>query len=286
MTMITISTRKQHLSKPRSEDMNAKAKQRRSDETFTVWETIHGGSQENKLPTVKGMLNILTRKTKSINLAREIIRSKKSVKTALSETLVREHYHSYYSSKENKLRSLNVYYSQSVLRKKKYIAMRTANKNENVANFVSYKTLSETVQQIAIGELYDINPKFTTHIQEKHQGDGCYRNLIQYATRLASMYIFLNQQRHDKLKTFSRFPHKNPGSTLFSMAIGDDEAPVSDTTVLLSFLNVGKRIASSKENFLTFAGNVKENGIIRRRYVFNVGGKAARKGSFSDLSSD
>ena len=34
----------------------------------------------------------------------------------------------------------------------------------------------------------------------------------------------------------------------------------------MSFLNVGKRVASSKENFLIFGGNVKENGIMVKCY--------------------
>ena len=34
----------------------------------------------------------------------------------------------------------------------------------------------------------------------------------------------------------------------------------------MSFLNVGKRVASSKENLLIFGGNVKEDGIMVKRY--------------------
>ena len=54
---------------------------------------------------------------------------------------------------------------------------------------------------------------------------------------------------------------------LFLFSIGGDEAPSSGTTFLVSFLNAGKRVCSSFENFLICGGNVKENGIIIRRYV-------------------
>ena len=36
---------------------------------------------------------------------------------------------------------------------------------------------------------------------------------------------------------------------------------------MVSFLNVGERICSSTENFLTFGVNVKENGVVTRKYL-------------------
>ena len=35
----------------------------------------------------------------------------------------------------------------------------------------------------------------------------------------------------------------------------------------MTFLNIGKRVASSSENFLLFGANVKENGVVVRRYI-------------------
>ena len=51
------------------------------------------------------------------------------------------------------------------------------------------------------------------------------------------------------------------------MAIGGDGAPSSGTTFLLSFLNVGKKIASSSEWYLFFESNGKKNGLILCWYV-------------------
>ena len=70
----------------------------------------------------------------------------------------------------------------------------------------------------------------------------------------------MNQFRNDKLKWLDNIKKKDPKSLVFVIAVGGDEAPGFGTTFLISFLNVGKRIASSKENFFIFGGNVKENG--------------------------
>ena len=43
------------------------------------------------------------------------------------------------------------------------------------------------------------------------------------------------------------------------MAIGGDRAPGTGMAILVSFLNVGERLPSSKEQFLLFGGVVEEN---------------------------
>ena len=77
----------------------------------------------------------------------------------------------------------------------------------------------------------------------------------------------IHGSRRDKLKTFENFSKKNVSSLLFLMCIGGDEAPSAGTSFLISFLNVGKRIASSFENYLLFGANVKENGAVVKRYL-------------------
>ena len=39
---------------------------------------------------------------------------------------------------------------------------------------------------------------------------------------------------------------------------------------MLSFLNVGKRITSSSDNYLLLGSNAKENGLIVRQYVLKL----------------
>lgn len=52
--------------------------------------------------------------------------------------------------------------------------------------------------------------------------------------------------------------NRNKDSKLVLVAIGGDDAHISDTTFSLSVLNVGERIASSSENYLLFRSNVKK----------------------------
>ena len=77
--------------------------------------------------------------------------------------------------------------------------------------------------------------------------------------------MIVSKNRHDKLKKFNTFPKKNPESVLFFVTIGGDKVP--DTTFLISFINVAKRVASSSDNFLLLGGNVKEKSSIVRQYV-------------------
>jgi len=63
------------------------------------------------------------------------------------------------------------------------------------------------------------------------------------------------------------FDKKNPQSTLFNLAIGEDGAPATGCTFLVSFINVGQRIASSSENFLLFGGNVDESSLPVRNFI-------------------
>ena len=86
-----------------------------------------------------------------------------------------------------------------------------------------------------------------------------YKKLPMFALRLASFYLIVNKNRHDKLNKFDTFLNKNPE------VIGGDE--VTGTTFLISFINVAKRVASSSDHFLLFGATVKENGTIVRRYV-------------------
>ena len=125
----------------------------------------------------------------------------------------------------------------------------------------------QNIRSIDICRLHNINPSLSYNLPKTEIGEGMYRELPEFALRLARFYLIVNKNRHDKLKKIDTFPKKNPESILFLIAIGGDEAPITGTTFLISFINVAKRVASSSENFLLFGGNVKENGNIVQRYV-------------------
>ena len=58
---------------------------------------------------------------------------------------------------------------------------------------------------------------------------------------------------------FERFSSKEPSSFLFAIAVGSCGAPGIGMPVLISYINVGERIANSAEQFLTFGADVDEN---------------------------
>ena len=173
--------------------------------------------------------------------------------------------HEYYRSQANVLRSMSIYYSYDVMSKRKYLHLIKANKSMDVANFVTYVRLTEAINQVEIGALTDIDSLCPSDDGDEKAVGFC-RNLVEFAPRLAQFYLSVYKQRDDDLKQFD-FPRKDPNSTLFVMCIGGDEAPGEGTSYLISFMNVGKRIASSTENFTIFGGDVKEGSLIVRTYV-------------------
>jgi len=237
-------------------EMKARSKERRRSETFQTCQTIHGGSSENIEPTVFGMIDTLSAKCKADYLACQIMKSKKF----LSKTLVRsvkcikQHNKTFYNSEENVLRSLNVYYSSNVMGKSKYKNVRKANKAPGVVNFVSYERISKRIQNIDIGTLKTLSPELTEGLEldKDEKAEGMYRDLREYAVRLAKFYLFVDSKRRDNILKFPKLKPNNLSSIMFVMSIGGDEAPASGTAFLLSFLNVASRLASSAENFLTF----------------------------------
>jgi len=132
---------------------------------------------------------------------------------------------------------------------------------------VPYKNLAKHISDVNIGNVQNIDPIFTYQVPPEEVGKGCYRDLIQFCPRLAQFYLHVNENRVDKLNSFLDIERKSPNSSVFLIAIGGDEAPGSGTTFLISFLNIGCRIASSQENFLTFGANVSESGLVVRNYV-------------------
>ena len=94
-----------------------------------------------------------------------------------------------------------------------------------------------------------------------------FRDILQFAPWLAHFYLIGDGKRNNKLLQFDCKESRNKDSKLFLIATGGDEVPSTDTTFLLSFLNVLKRIANSSENYVLFGSNAKENGLLFNRYV-------------------
>ena len=80
--------------------------------------------------------------------------------------------------------------------------------------------------------------------------------------RLPKFYL-----RKDRKETPQWFA-KNEGTFLF--AVGGDDCPFgkneSACSFLLSFINVGKRVASSNDNFVIFGANCEETSLVVCKY--------------------
>ena len=220
---------------------------------------IHGVRNLNKSPVLISVLDTLTTKFSTDQLTDNILNSKNYLTNSIRNKVVKKWSKDFYRSKENTLRSLSSYYSHSVLGKRKYLSLRKANQqatfeNLKITNFVSYKLLVKEIQNIDIGKLHDISELF----HNMKSLNGMYRLPAEFILYLAKFYLKINNWREDKLKTFKSLKQKDHESFLFAIAMGGDGAPGIGMSVLVSFINVGERLPSSKEQFLLLSGDVDE----------------------------
>ena len=71
---------------------------------------------------------------------------------------------------------------------------------------------------------------------------------------LAKFYLEVNQKQEGNLNYFFHLD-----SFLLAMALGGHRSPGTGIAILVSFLNVGERLPSSKEQCLLFGDVVEEN---------------------------
>ena len=71
--------------------------------------------------------------------------------------------------------------------------------------------------------------------------------------------MFVNEERLDILKSFEHFPCKEASSFLFGIVIGSAGVQGIGISVLISFTDVGDRIASSVEPLLFLGAHVDGN---------------------------
>ena len=125
---ITNRSVKRRVKNPSSHNLNLKAKSVRRNETYQVCQAIQCSSTDVTEPTLVGMVDTLASKFKADDLSKELLACKNSVKKSLQNTTLKSCTSNYTESKQNKLRSMNVYYSHDVMGKRKYMNVRKANK--------------------------------------------------------------------------------------------------------------------------------------------------------------
>ena len=134
-------------------------------------------------------------------------------------------------------------------------------RNCPIPKLLQYVKLVKEINQINTSNVYKLEEQFQGAIEDEIT-QGCFRKLLEYLPRLAKSYL-----RKDRKETLQWFG-KTEGTFLF--AVGGDGSPFEKNenacSFLLSFLNVGKRVASSNDNFIIFGGNCEESSHVARKY--------------------
>ena len=179
------------------------------------------------------------------------------------------------------LRSIATYFSKGVMGKRKYRARYKAlsmRKNRlkgsklerikvmgcKVPRLLPYNKLIDQVNSIDIGKTVDVKEQFCKDLEDCEKVSGCFRPLLQFLPLLASFYLELEKETGKELLWFGEV-------NTFQVVLGGDGAPFGkeDTACawLVSFLNRGKHVLSSNENFMIFGANCSEDSVVVRRYV-------------------
>ena len=185
-------------------------------------------------------------------------------------------------TEENYLRSISLLYTGGIMSKEKYkqvrnsLAFEQASKSKRkrlklrqgviTPAVVDYNKLIKYINSINIGTVRDFCEKFSsaTNEEEDNNFGGSYREIGELLVMLAEFYLFLNEVMG--VVELSWFDEPNT----FQVAIGADGAPFGKhdeaTAWLVSFINTGKQVASSHNNFLICGANFSEAHPSMQRY--------------------
>ena len=150
-----------------SDETPSRSEVRQYNESYIACPIIYGGSDGNKLPVLKGMLDTVSRSFKEIP---------------------------------------SIYYSQNVI-KNKNRAARESNRyslfqNKRLANYLPYKELAKYISSLDIGMLKLFSPYLVETNELENIPAGLFRDIKTYIQRLAIFYMKVNKCRSDKLLTF------------------------------------------------------------------------------------
>lgn len=274
--LLTEKLKTLRLKNPTSVQTPEKELGKRRRHTMEVAHRIHGGSKTTPEPTLHGIFQTLCAQESIENLVKRIVAGKRGLVKALEDHFINGWLDRWSSSDENVLKSVHTFYVHSVASKRKYEGMRNAGKvvfeGFQIPNFVPYQKMISHIRSLDLGsEPLDVNPTLTTDKGCK-SASGMYRNAREYIPELAQFYLTVNKWREDKLHVFPNLERmkQDPESFLFLICFGGDHAPVCGTNVLLSFLNVGERIASSDENWILLGTDEGEESDVVRNYLYQL----------------
>lgn len=254
---------------------------KRRRETFEAVTRIHGGSPTNVMTAISGLVDTLTTKFAEKNLVNAISKKKKLCEHVFPKIYNRR-VKEFEMSEHNLLRSIATYFNRGVMGKRKYRAVyRSMSMNNskstvgdgkgrikmscNVARLVSYDKMMAHVRSLEIGKVCCVKKDFCYGLDDCEKVEGCYWHLVEFLPLLAHFYFKLVEVSGEDLLWFGNEVNR------FHVVLGGDGAPFGkDNTAcswLISFLNRGKNILSSSENFMIFGANCEENSVVIQRYV-------------------
>jgi hypothetical protein len=264
----SISARRRQSASPTgTASCSESSLRQRRQETMKAASAIHGGSSSSMEPATIGMVDTQEKRSGKKDLLMAIEKSgkmKKNILPQIYKDLVK-----FESSNENMIRSIAVYYNSGVMGKDKYRSVYRASSYKQVVNtkravcvkvancptprLVPYHRLMSYIKSIDIGKLHNVCQLLCDGLEESEKVNGCYREIEELLLKLAEFY--LNSDQYNVIN----FDEPNT----FHIALGGDGAPFgkddSACSWLISFLNIGHIILSSKENYLLFGGNCSEN---------------------------
>ena len=170
---------------------------------FEACSVIHGGLSLKADPVIEGMAHTLNSKFRTKQVSNVTLNSKSKLPNSLKSEIGINWLKSFNKLEENKLRSLNTYYSHNVLGKRKYLNLRKANKQakfqgHSVPNSISYKELAQVINTIDIGTVKNLSDLRSDY----KNTPAVYRAPVKLIVRLAEFYLFVNENRLHKVKSF------------------------------------------------------------------------------------
>jgi hypothetical protein len=208
----------------------------------------------------------------------EVLSTSDKFKTCVLPQLYKASRKDFEGSEENMLRSAAVYYSGGIMGKRKYgqvyrdVSFQKLNNNKKYGKLIAinnchipllvpYNKLMPFVKSINIGTIYSTYDTLCNGLQEDDKIQGCYRSIKELLIMLAEFYLLF---RSADLVWFDE-------ANEFYVTSGGDGAPFGkyDTACawLVSFLNLGKGVLSSNDNYLLFAANCSESCIPVSRFI-------------------
>ena len=251
---------------------------------------LHSSQKERSKECLDGLWYTLVNSTEPQKLLKYLEKSK-MVTGKVIPKIVNDGVKVYEKSIDNTIRSLNVLYEGGILSKRKYNILRSRlaisidpkDKHRHRRKFMGdcyipkiteYKKLISFINSVNVGELKPIpsvKKPVVTDLDDENSNtsqeitvQGCYRPLEDLLLRMADLYLVIDEQK-PMLEWFG-YPK---GS--FLITLGADGAPFGReneaTSWLVSFANVGERIASCNESMLLAGANCKEDHVCMNAYA-------------------